>query len=475
VGALRLSLERAVGLSTSWLGVYRVLLGSTIILDLVVRSVSLSAHYGDLGVLPRSFVIAEMLEPGDWSLHLLFGGWQAQAVLFWINAMLALLLLAGVRPRLMAGLCFVFMASLHSRNPMLVTGADNLLRVMLFWSMFVPLRRLPASEGDVVGGGRTVASVGTAAYMLQLCFMYWFTFLLKTGPAWREDFTALEQALQFEHYTKVAGVWLLGWPSLLAPLTIAVLVLEAIGPMLVFIPWRTGVWRTLAVALFWSFHLGIALTLEFGLFPWICMLVWIPLLPESLATRLRAVLPVGILEPVLAWFQGRPAMLEYRLGRMGSVLVIALLGYVLAWNIRTLDLERHQKWFPREASWLGRVLHIDQRWALFTPEPPSDNGWYVVPVYLESGLGFDYMTGGPITWEKPGLISAMYGDHRWRKYFLSLRDDTRVGHRRCFAEYVCRGYSGAEMVEMFYVVDTGRAEDRYRLLFIEHRCANEWD
>jgi hypothetical protein len=468
-------LERAVGLSTSWLGVYRILLGFTIIVDLLVRSVSLSAHYCDVGVVPRAFLIEEMLDPGDWSLHLLFGSWQGQAALFWINAMLALLLLAGVRPRLMAGLCFVFMASLHSRNPMLVSGADNLLRVMLFWSMFVPLRRLPASEGDDVGEGRTVASVGTAAYMLQLCFMYWFTFLLKTGPAWREDFTAVEQALQFEHYTKAAGVWLLGWPSLLAPLTIAVLVLEAIGPVLVFIPWRAGVWRTLAVALFWGFHLGIALTLEFGLFPWICMMVWIPLLPESLATRLRVVIPVKIVDPLVAWFQGRPAWRDDRLGRGGSVLALALLGYVLAWNIRTLDLERHQKWFERETSWLGRVLHIDQYWALFTPEPPSDRGWYVVPVYLESGLGFDHMTGQPITWEKPALISRMYRDHRWRKYFLSLRDDTRVGHRRHFAEYVCRMHAEAERVEVFYVVDTEAPEDRYRLLFLEHRCANEPD
>lgn len=471
MGVVRRSLDRAVGLSTSWLGVYRVLLGSTIILDLVVRSVSLSAHYCDVGVLPRAFLIAEVLEPGDWSLHVLFGSWQGQAVLFWINAMLALLLLAGVRPRLMAGLCFVFMASLHSRNPMLVSGADNLLRVMLFWSMFVPLRRMPSHEGEVdVGDGRTVASVGTAAYMLQLCCMYWFTFLLKTGPAWREDFTAVQQALQFEHYTKVAGAWLLGCESLLAPLTIAVLVLEAIGPVLVFIPWRTGAWRTLAVALFCSFHLGLALTLEFGLFPWICMMAWIPLLPESLATRLRAAMPARIVDPIVGWFQDRPAWREARLGRGTSVLALALLCYVLAWNVRTLDLERHQKWFPREASWLGRALHIDQRWALFTPEPPTDNGWYVVPVYLENGRGFDHMTGKAVTWEKPGLISAMYADHRWRKYFLSLRDDTRVGHRRHFAEYLCRVYAGAESVDVFYVIDTGAPEDRYRLSFLEHRC-----
>jgi hypothetical protein len=450
-------LARAVGLSTSWLGVYRILLGIIIIIDLVVRSASLSAHYTDAGVLPRAFLLAEVLEPGYLSFHALFGSALAQAVLFWLNAMLALLLLAGVRPRLMAGLCFVFMASLHSRNPMLITGADNLLRVLLFWSMFLPLQRMPVDEGDG-GEGATVASAGTAAYMLQLCFMYWFTFLLKTGPAWREDFTAVEQALAFGHYTKLGGFWLLGWPSLLGPLTVAVMVLESLGPMLVFIPWRSGVWRTLAVALFCSFHLGIALTLEFGLFPWICIMAWIPLLPESLATRLHGM------------FQRSPARREYRLARGTSVLVLALLAYVLAWNIRSLDLERHQKWFPREYSLLGKVLHIDQNWRLFTPEPPDDIGWFVVPVLLADGRGFDYMTGKPITWDKPAMICAMYRDHRWRRYFLSLRSDERASHRPYFAEFVCRSDPAIEAVEIFYVFEAERVEDRYRVLLLEHHC-----
>jgi hypothetical protein len=346
--------------------------------------------------------------------------------------------------------------------------------VLLFWSMFVPLRRLPASEAAAA----TVASVGTAAYMLQLCFMYWFTFLLKTGPAWREDFSAVAQALQFEHYTKLGGLWLLGWPSLLPPLTVLVLALEALGPVLVFIPWRSDAARTLAVGLFCSFHLGIALTLEFGLFPWICILAWIPLLPESLATRMRRRIPRSIFEPILAWFQRapgrrperRPERREVRLARGTSVLVLALLAYVLAWNIRTLDLERYQRYFPREYSWLGRALHIDQHWALFTPEPPDDIGWFVVPVHLEDGRAFDYMTGEPITWEKPALISAMYRDHRWRKYFLSLRADERAAHRGYFAEFVCRSDPAIEAVEMFYVFEAERVEDRYRVVLLDHRC-----
>jgi hypothetical protein len=180
------------------------------------------------------------------------------------------------------------------------------------------------------------------------------------------------------------------------------------------------------------------------LFAWICIVAWIPLLPESLATWVPRTSP------------------EYRLARGTNVLVLALLAYVLTWNVRTLG--------PRGYDSLGRLLHIDQNWSLFTPEPPDDRGWYVVPVRLDDGRGFDFMTGKPITWDKPPLISAMYPDHRWRKYFLSLRADHRAAHRPYFAEYVCRSDPAIESVEIFYVFEAQRVEDRYKVSLLEYRC-----
>jgi hypothetical protein len=424
------------GLSPAWLAVFRVAIASLLLIDLLGRARELVAHYTDAGVLPRAAVQAELLRPGEWSLHLLSGGPELAAGLFAVQIALAVALLLGLRPRLMAGLSFVLLGSLHVRNPMVVTGGDQLLRMMLFWSMFVPL-------GPVPTGDRKLASAGTAGVIVQLCCMYWVSFLLKTGAPWREDFSALAQALAFEHYTRPAGFWLLAHPELCKLLTIAVLVLEAIGPLLVVIPWRNACWRTLAVVGFCSFHLGIALTMELGLFPWVCFACWLALLPDALfPARLRA------------YLRARP----YALGRAGTLIAISSLAYVLAWNVRSLDPD-----FDRSDRFcaVGNAAHLDQNWRLFTPYPPDDHGYFVVVIEHADGTSLDWLTGEAPTWLEPARVSAAYPDHRWRKFFLNLRDDERAPQRLHFAEYLCRSDPAAVSVELDYMP--------YRLL--EHACA----
>ena len=52
-------------------------------------------------------------------------------------ALVALLL--GYRTRLAAFWAFVLLASIHVRTPPLLQAGDTLLRVLFFWSLFLPL------------------------------------------------------------------------------------------------------------------------------------------------------------------------------------------------------------------------------------------------------------------------------------------------------------------------------------------------
>lgn len=438
-----------------------------LLLDLVLRARFLSAHYSDAGVVPRALIHAHYLEPGDFSLHLLSGSAVGQAGLFLAQGLCAVLLLGGIRPRLMAALSFVLLASLQTRNPMVVGGGDNLLRVMLFWSIFLPLgpRDHDAQEQEQ---SSTHASLASVAYVLQLSAMYWFSLALKRGPAWRSDLSALADALAFEHYTTGLGAALREAPvGLLAAMTLAVLVLEACGPLLAMSPFRRDACRLIAVASMLAFHLGIAATMRLGLFPWICMIMWIPLLPDGLAERGLAA--VGerrrAAEQLL---ELRPPPREP--GRPLQVALALLLLYVLAWNIRTLDYARHQRWFPDGASVLGRALHLGQNWRLFTPEPPSDRGWFVVPVELRDGRSFDYMTRASVSWTKPARISALYPDHRWRKYFLNFRQAEHAAFRPAFAEHVCRLDPSFARVSVIYVLDADTVSERSSLMLLDQAC-----
>jgi len=289
---MRARLQEVFGADLRWLAVFRIGLGVTILGDLVQRLTDLTAHYTDFGVLPRADLL--QLSPSRWliSLHLISGVWQVQALLFGAAAVCAIALLVGYRTRLATFASWLLFCSLNTRNPMVVLGADVLLRVVLFWSLFLPLgarysvdrawRGTPASEGP------RLVSAGTVAYLLQIALMYWITALRKSDPEWRSAGTALYYALSLDHLTTPLGHALLQFPGLLTGLTHGVFWLEVLGPLLLFCPVRTATIRTAVVLAFVALHAGIGATLRVGYFPWISALAMVVFLPSSFWDRWSA-------------------------------------------------------------------------------------------------------------------------------------------------------------------------------------------
>ncbi len=125
------------GVDLRSLAALRVAMAMLIIIDLIRRSRDLVAHYTDFGVLPRTALIEEY---SRWriSLHLANGTWEFQALLFTIAGIFAVALLLGYRTRVVTIASWFMLASLHARNPLLLDGGDVLLRVTLFWAIFLP-------------------------------------------------------------------------------------------------------------------------------------------------------------------------------------------------------------------------------------------------------------------------------------------------------------------------------------------------
>src|SRR5262249_20163344 len=156
------------------LAVLRMALGSILLADLWVRSRDLAAMYTDDGIAPVAFV-RNLTSGGQWSLHLLGGALWYQATLFVLAAVLAVALGVGFRTRLATIGSWILLASLHVRLPVVLNAGDTLLRVLLFWGMFLPLGSCWSLDVRKVGprpGGR-VATPATAAYIIQLAIVYW--------------------------------------------------------------------------------------------------------------------------------------------------------------------------------------------------------------------------------------------------------------------------------------------------------------
>lgn len=82
----------AFALNLRSLGVARITFAVLILFDLMQRSVDLVAHYTDFGLLPRVAIIEHPYSRWHWSVHLMSGTWQMQALLFVIAAFCAVFL-----------------------------------------------------------------------------------------------------------------------------------------------------------------------------------------------------------------------------------------------------------------------------------------------------------------------------------------------------------------------------------------------
>jgi hypothetical protein len=118
---------------------FRVALAITVLGDVVDRANDLEAHYTDAGVLPRGLVLEKFTNATWLSLHMWGGSWWAMAIMFAIHLMAATAMLVGWHSRKAAFLVWLLTTSLQSRNILVLHSGDVLLRLSLFWALFLPL------------------------------------------------------------------------------------------------------------------------------------------------------------------------------------------------------------------------------------------------------------------------------------------------------------------------------------------------
>jgi predicted DCC family thiol-disulfide oxidoreductase YuxK len=276
-------LQRTYALDLRSLALFRIFLALLILGDLWQRARDLRAFYTDWGLMPR-YALLGFADQWILSLHLISGMAFVQAALFCIAAFFAVMLLLGYRTRLFTALSWVMLVSLQNRDMVILQGGDTLFRMILFWSMFLPLGGYFSMDRALDNGNspkpKRVFTVAGIAYMLQIAFLYWFAVLLKSGPEWRHEGTAVWYALSLQQFATPLGHWLLNFPHLLQFMTFFVFALEALAPVFFFFPLLAGPVRTVAVLLVAFMQMGFGATLHVGHFPFVSVICLIPLLPS---------------------------------------------------------------------------------------------------------------------------------------------------------------------------------------------------
>ncbi len=501
--ALRLRVagwREVFGIDLRTLALFRIGLAVIILTDLALRARDLEAHYTDFGIMPRS-VLANFLHPASVTFHAMNGSVWWQAALFCIAAGFALMLLVGYRTRLASIVCWVFLLSLQNRNTMILSGEDNLLILLAFWGMFLPLGAR-CSIDAVLGGPERPPnrfySVATLALLIQGMSMYFFSALLKSDAQWIPDGSAVHYALQLDYLVTPFSLWFRQFPELLQGLTYYVWVLELIGPILIFSPIFHRGLRIVLLLAFATMHIGFFLCLEIGLFPFVSILMNLTFLPgwvwdrAGRSLRDRSAGPAGARiasewDHLRAWIvralPRRPVGI--RQGRIGGALAAVFMAFVFVQNLSTLPGLGLglPGWFVT----VRQTLALYQNWTMFAPHPEMNSPWPVIAGQLRDGTIVDVYNRrvGDPDWSRPRHVAAVYDNYRWRKYLSILEDLSYDNDPPDFGlqygRYLCRVWNRDALPErrlstfrIFFNVEWSRPDNRpndvVRRLVWSHDC-----
>lgn len=409
-------------------------IGIAIILlaDLIVRSLSITAFFTDEGILPIAILKTYNWNPYYFSVHSLCGDLWFQVILFSVNAFCIIMLLIGYRTRLFTLLCWFLLVSMQNRNPFILQGGDELLRILLFWAIFLPWgERYSVIKTSVYK--ETYFSVANVGYIFLVASVYFFSALLKNSAEWRSDYTALYYALSIDQMRLPLGTWLYQFPQLLKVLTVVVFYIELVAPVLLILPFITKYTRVIAIMLLLLLQLGIGSTLYVGLFFIIGMVALIGMLPSNCLDWIEK---KGIQNKVL--FEPHKTIFKKLNSLFSDVKVVFLVITVLYCLILNLG---NVNGFPYVLNSnlikYGSALRLEQNWGMFSPTVLKNDGWYVYVGFTTNGNYIDIKhQGNPVTYAKPTNIVDEYESDRWRKYGENYTFNTNNHIRPLYCKYL---------------------------------------
>lgn len=382
------------------LAIWRICMGLLLVIDLWIRWDDIPAFYGEEGLVPVAFYQYYCSAFQHFTIHSFLNNLTSVYLIFIVHGIAAICFMAGFGTRLAAFICWFLLASLNTRNPMILQGGDDLLRMGFFWALFLPvddcyrLGKQPSTAHTYRYKG-----IAATALMIQVACVYFFSALQKSSPEWHSEGTALYYALSLDQLALAPGKWIYPYPALLKTITHVVYFIELLAPILLFISYQQHRFRILGIALLILFHIGAGSTLYVGLFSAIGI------------TMLIALTPIFAFKDNAANGISSEAINEKK---WLSWFAIVITGYVLAWNLGNAPV------FPYKMKALlmkpGHWLRLDQNWGVFAPRVYKEDGWIILAGTKTDGSLIDvYRNGKPMTEEKPLRIVSEIKNDRWRK------------------------------------------------------------
>lgn len=448
--ALYLTADRRV------LAVARVAYGLVLVYDLIRRARELRLLYTNAGVLSNHYLLFRPQATPQVSFLMPFSTVAQVSAVFVAIGVLYLFYIFGLFTRVVQVLVLIAITSLNARNLAVEDGGVATMIAFAVWTVFLPLGdrfsidalRRDAELRNVTlrvrarrQATKPVVSLAVLALTLQIVAIYSLNALHKTGRTWVNGDAVHLVLWQLRVNTPLAW-WLANHePSWFSPLaTRGTVLLEYAIPLLMLYPRLPGP-RIVAIACSFALHIGIALIMTLGPFSYAMMaLVLSRLPPEALEAvaervpprllqrlaRLRARLVRGLSQ--YAWRRDRWRPPRRRLpwgklreGAVGFVLLVS------AVELTNANPAIHFK-LPQPEWLVDLILYprMIQRWSMFAPDAPRDDGYGVIDAVTLDGRHIDPFTDAPPDFERleSGPISGTLESVDYL-YTLHFKDNER--------------------------------------------------
>jgi predicted DCC family thiol-disulfide oxidoreductase YuxK len=268
------------------LGFGRIFFGAVLIGDLLRRLPILRDFYTNAGLIPNHTVLWRPPMPRIFSLMLMSSLPEESLIWFGVCFVCFFLFMIGYRTRLFHLLSFIMTTSLHNRILFAENWGGVAIGALMVWTLFLPMgrrfsvdavrasmRARPDERPEDLAAGvpppddRPAKSLAVTCLLVQIAIIYWFNFVHKSGPTWR-DGSAIYYVLHQERIITWLGLQIREHVPYVVTkvLTVATLVIEAAVAFLVLSPmfWRWT--RALALVLLFGLHTNIALLVNLGIF-----------------------------------------------------------------------------------------------------------------------------------------------------------------------------------------------------------------
>ncbi|SEH17541.1 Vitamin K-dependent gamma-carboxylase [Natronorubrum sediminis] len=503
---VRRNLADSVRIDTRTLVVFRVFVGLLIIADVFLRSRNLSFYYTEDGVVPQSIAM-ELSADNAFSFYHLTTDPTVIAALMGLQVLIAIQLIVGYKTRLAMVLSFLFVVSLDHHNPLVLSYADTLFRLLLFWAIFLPLGErwsVDAVHADR-GPRESVAGIASALILSQMVYMYFLNWYHKSQSDLWTGGEATPLVMGLDDMTFLLTPYIRQFPALLELGTHLWYYMLMFSWLLIVLVGRK---RMFLVALFVGGHVSFILTVRIGAFPYVAIAglllflqaqFWTDLkrvadlldVDRSRLTRTRRTLAshaASVPNPCLS----SPSLDRFRgnvhsvfLGIVvGSLVLLSILSYVPVVSVIDGNSPPEQ-----QVDDIASSFGVDQpEWSVFAPEPRTTDRYYVFPAVTEDGEYIDAYNERELTYERPSdELQTQYDTYRERFYMNSVRssglNDNEVP--TALAEHLCSTWEddhGEELthINMYVVsedityetIDDHDERDRNTTHLYEHGCGD---